>query len=367
MSTIFSLSKNIQLIAQQNAIGNEYAQGILERSNTLTTNTAQSWDRIWDITVNPGEPLWQALVNIGALIATVSIIYLAVIEGDRLINNPTWRRLITMLRFPLGIVVLLGGNGFFLAGIVRYIRAVAYSILVQVLDFTFAGISISDALQKIQNTSVANARAREIFADCIDKTGLALNDCLTDPAKTQQATDLLQALSGANGQTAPLNGNLLTQTGNFLVGNLTGAIALPFLNIITVFLIGFQWAFINGIEVALLLTGLFAPVALGFSMIPSAGPTIFAWLSGYVALFLMQLGYVIIVGLTANILALTEQAGQPISSTITDIAFLVFLSIVAPTLAVAIAKAGGEALFDGISRATKTSIRIAASFAGIRV
>lgn len=362
MLTLLSLTNNFYSLAQQNPIGNEYAQFILESSNNLTKNTAESWDRIWDITLNPSEPLWQALVYIGAFIAGVSLIYLAATESELLLKTSSWSRLIYNLRLPLFIFVLLAGHGFFLSGIVRYIRDVAYSLLIQVLDFTFAGISISEALQKIQNTNVANARAREIFAECVDKTGLALNDCISDPAKTQQATELLQMLGGANGQTAPLDGNLLTQTGNFLLGSLTGVIAFPFLNLITVVLIGLQWAFVNGIEVSLLLTGLFAPIALGFSMIPSAGPTIVSWFSGYVALFLMQLGYVMVVGFTANVIALTEQAGQPIGSTITDIAFLIFISIIAPILAVKISKAGGAALFDGISRTVTTAGHIAASF-----
>ena len=366
---MFSLIfNNIHLLAQQNAIGNEYAQSILQRSVDLTQNTALSWDRIWDITVDSNEPLWQAIVQIGIFITLGGIIYLALKESNRLLH---WRRLITLFQFPLGVIVLLSGNGFFLVGIVRYIRAVAYTLLVQVLNFTFAGISISDALQKIQNTSVANARAREIFADCIDKTGLALSDCINDPVKVQQANDLLQALSGANGNTAPLNGNLLTQTGNFLIGNLTGAVALPFLNLIYIFFAGLQWAFVNGVEVALLLTALFAPIALGFSMLPSTGPTIFAWFSGYVALFLTQLGYVMIIGFAANIIALTEQAGQPVGATITDVAFVLFLSVVAPIMAMAIAGGGGIALFNSISRSATTvattATRAAAGFVGIRI
>ena len=358
------ISNNIHLLAQQNAIGNEYAQSILQRSADLTRNTAESWELLWEKSVDSTQPLWQALVNIGVFITLGGIVYLAIKEGNRLIDSPSWRRIVTLFQFPLGVLVLFAGHGFFLAGCVRYIRAVAYNLLLQVLDFTFAGISISEALQKIQNTSVANARAREIFADCIDQTGLALEECLRDPVKVQQATDLLQTLSGTDGNSAPLNGNLLTQTGNFLVGNLTGAVVLPFLNLIYLLLASLQWAFINGIEVALLLSALFAPIALGFSMLPSTGSTIFAWFSGYIALFLAQLGYVIIVGFTANILALTEQAGQPIGSTITDVAFLIFLSIVAPILALGIAGGGGIALFNSISRSATTTATTAARAVG---
>jgi hypothetical protein len=358
---IFSFSNSIRLVAQQNGLGNEAAKIVLDSSINLTKNTAQSWDRIWELTVNPAEPLWQALVEIGAFIAAASIIYLAIKEGNRLVDNPTWQRLITMMQFPLAIAILFGGNGIFLVGIIKYVRAVAYFWLNKILEMTFAGVSVSEALQKIQNTSVADARAREIFADCIDKTGLDLQDCLSDPIKLQQASDMLQTLSGADGLSTPLDGNLLAQAGNFVESGLTAIVVNPFVELTTTLLIALQWAFINAIEASLILTALFAPIALGLSMIPSAGPTIFAWFSGYLSLFLMQLGYVILVGFTALILSLTEQAGQPLGSTIVDLGFLMFLSIIAPVIAIAIANGGGRAVFNGISRGAVTAITTAAS------
>ena len=69
----------------------------------------------------------------------------------------------------------------------------------------------------------------------------------------------------------------------------------------------------------------------------------------------MPLGYVIIVGFTANVLVLTETAGQPLGSSFIDIAFLLFISSFAPIIAVAISKGIGDGVYEGISRGLKMS------------
>ena len=61
--------------------GNEKAQAILNNSRELNQQTQESWQRLWDISVNSGEPLWQALCQFGAFIAAMSLIYLIIKEG----------------------------------------------------------------------------------------------------------------------------------------------------------------------------------------------------------------------------------------------------------------------------------------------
>ena len=237
----------------------------------------------------------------------------------------------------------------------------------KVLEITLADISISEALQRLQVTNVANARAREIFADCINKTGLELKECLSDPVKIAQAEQILQSLSEREN---PLNGNLLQSivdaSGSIadLAGQaVTTIVTSAFVAPVQTILIALQWTFVNGVEIALFLTAMFAPIALGLSMIPSAGPSIIAWVTGFIGLFLTQLGYVIVVGVAASIISLTEEQGQAIGTIIPDIAFLLFLSIAAPIIAGLIAKAGGTALFNGISRSATTAVRLIAGAA----
>ncbi len=329
--------------------GNEKAQAILTNSRQLNQQTQESWQRLWDISVNSAEPLWQALCEFGAFIAAMSLIYLIIKEGKDGILDLL--HIIEISMFPIVVSILLGGNGYILSQLVLYFRGVSLFWLTQILNMTFAGISVSDAIGKIQNTAVANTRAREIFTECIDKTGVALDECVRDPVKLEQAQELLQQLSGS---TAPLNGNILERLTDGIVTSLVGTINLPFLTATQFLLNALQWCFVNVVEASLLLTALYAPIALGLSVIPSnGGKTIFKWFSGYFSLLLMPLGYVILVGFMANILSVMDNQDVPIGSSYLDTAFLFFMSIFAPIVAVAVSKGIGDGVFEGISRSLK--------------
>ena len=107
--------------------------------------------------------------------------------------------------------------------------------------------------------------------------------------------------------------------------------------IIRLILRSVQWAFVNILEAALLLTALFGPIAMGLSLLPLQGKPIWAWLIGFMSLFGVQLGYNIVVGLVAVVIVKSD------AELVTDIAFLFFLAVFSPILAVLIAK-GGELL-----------------------
>jgi hypothetical protein len=122
--------------------------------------------------------------------------------------------------------------------------------------------------------------------------------------------------------------------------------------IIRFILYALQWGFVNILEAALLLTALFAPISLGLSLLPLQGRPIWAWLTGFITLFGIQLGYNIVVGLTAVVLVKSGAA------LVSDVAFLFFLSIFAPGLAILVAGGGGVALYNGISSNVKSLIDV---------
>jgi hypothetical protein len=86
-------------------------------------------------------------------------------------------------------------------------------------------------------------------------------------------------------------------------------------------------------------------VFTGLSMLPLGKKPIWAWASAFLGVFSAQMGYTIIIGVTATVLV---KAG---AQTISDLAFLAFICIFAPVLAVLIGGGGGMALFSGISNA----------------
>jgi hypothetical protein len=342
----------------QNNIGNERAIQSLESAVRLTKITTDSWDRLWDNLVTPEEPLWQALVQLGGFIAALSLIWLLVQKlSHRELNQSS---VIEILQFPFAIAILLSGNGFLIAGLAKATRNISLYWLTRILNFTIAGITIDEALQKQLYSNVADSRARQIFSECVDQVGTALEDCVQDPAKIAQANDLLLEIT--NGNIAPLRENLLEKVaGNFLES--INFVSITFVNAIQFVLNILQWGVVNLVEVAILLDVLFLPIALGFSLVPGSKVSLAKWFAGYVSLLLIPLGYVIIVGLVGVVLALTEQEGQPLGSRYVDLAFLLFMSTFAPWTSYKISKGVGDEIFEGVSSSAKASIQAAGGFA----
>jgi hypothetical protein len=158
-------------------------------------------------------------------------------------------------------------------------------------------------------------------------------------------------INAAGATTIGTVGRAVFDPGGFLRDN-----SLP---LIRFFLFSLQWAFVNILEAALLLTALFVPIAMGLSLLPFQGRPIFAWLTGFLSLIGAQLGYNILVGLVA---AVVVRSGGEI---VTDLAFAAFLSLFAPALALLIARGGGLALYNGLANNIKALLDFASNAVGV--
>ena len=336
----------------QVATGNELARGVVEASLVLIESTGESWQRIWDLIINPTQPMWVASMSIAQFIVAISLLTFAVGTLRNLDALASARQVIDEMPLPIILGFFLAGNGTLLSNLVLGLREIFLFFLVTVLRIQIAGISVNEALQKIQNTAIVNNRARVIFADCLDKTGTQLNDCVTDPVKIQQAQDILNGIGSVfNGNaieaflSAISPSNISAGATSFIASAVTTVIATPMIAIIQFVLLILQLAFINIVEAALVLTAISAPVFLGFSLFSRAAPLFIYWLITYSGLFFIQLGYVALVGFNASVVSLMELAGQPVGTIMTDVALLTFMAIFAPALAVAIASGGGVLLY----------------------
>ncbi|WP_008312871.1 hypothetical protein [Leptolyngbya sp. PCC 6406] len=121
--------------------------------------------------------------------------------------------------------------------------------------------------------------------------------------------------------------------------------------LIRALLFALQWMVVNLLEAALLLTALFAPVAMGLSLLPFQGRPILAWLTGFITLFGIQFGYNLITGLVANRIAASDGA------TAADLGFSMLLAIGAPLFATLISAGGGVAIYRGLSGTGKSIAR----------
>jgi hypothetical protein len=240
-----------------------------------------------------------------------------------------------------------------LSALVFTIREVFQYFMVLALRIQIAGASINETLLEISNTAIANNRVRIIYADCFDKFGDSLTECVSDPVKREQAEQL------ANGMGSLLNGNAVEAmlgaispdnvsagATPFLASAITTVLATPFIAFCQIILTIWQYIFINMVEATAALTAIAAPVFLSYSLFTRSAPLFAFWVITFSSLFFMQLAYIVLIGFNAAVVSMLDGAGVPVGSIVSDLAFLAFLALGAPFIAHQIAKGGGEHLYQ---------------------
>jgi len=325
------------------------ALDLLTNAIEISKNTVASWNELWFITFQAQDSaLWIALVKLGLILAGFSILYLSLIEGKEIIEKQSWSKLVTMLIWPIVIMFFLGNNGAVLASTVQLIRGIGHAQVQNVLEIQLAELTFKDAITNIALSNTAKEQIEALYSECKGLTGEALVECWSEKQESAEAI-VAEAEAKNNGPLETLRGFVnviknLSILGIADYGEVFRSIHVPIIRFI---LRAVQWAFVNILEAALLLTAVFAPIAMGLSLLPLQGRPIFAWLIGMISLFGVQLGYNIIVGISAIVIV---KSNAELAS---DIAFLFFLAIFAPGLAVLISSGGGIALYNGISSRTQ--------------
>lgn len=112
-------------------------------------------------------------------------------------------------------------------------------------------------------------------------------------------------------------------------------------------------AFNLNAEIAMLITGLFGPIAAAASLMPVGSRAIFAWITGYYTIGTTQIAYTIMVGLLAEMIRGVDSIG--------DYILPIMIGKSLPLIAVFLGMGGGAALFSalassGLSQAGKTNV-----------
>lgn len=97
----------------------------------------------------------------------------------------------------------------------------------------------------------------------------------------------------------------------------------------------------------MLLTAALGPIAVGGSLLPVAGKPIFAWMIGFVSLGIAKISFNIMAIITATVIM--NGPGQDLNAEPDLLWFMIFLGILAPLISLALATAGGFAVFNAIS------------------
>jgi hypothetical protein len=377
--------------------GSLNAVEVLQDALLLSEDTRASWQKTWDFSL-AADPntLWAAIVSFSLGISAFALVYMAIRDGDEIMKNQSWGKLIEMITWPFIVVFMLGNNGFILSQFILAFRGVGQSLLDDVLRSSLGGVTMQNAIQNVNLDTVTIARIRQVFGDCDGLVGAQLQTCF-DKAQVDAESMITAARGGFPSFQAaaaqnflgnvitPVKGSLTDTLGDVADGarvlgagvaqgaatnGIDGAFAsvlqsafLPFVEFI---LYTLQLVAINLSEAALLMTALFAPIAIALSLMPITGRLIWAWAGGFIGILSYQLGYNILVGLMAFVIVNLKGTAD----TLSGLSFLFFAAMGAPWIAAQIGQGGGVALYQGLSRqasatadAISNAVRVAAKAA----
>lgn len=330
-----------QITPPDNAADSTVGISLISQSIELSRQTVESWNKVWGDAINSSGALWAGLCNLGTILAALSIIILAVkMAADYQEKRFFLSDLAASVVWPLFIAIMLGNNGYLLSQTVIVVRNIGHQQVVNVLNIQLADTTFKQAISDVTLTQSVKTQVSTVYAECQGLSGKPLTDCLQE--KQPIVEQILTEAEKQNGGPLEQARQAVAQLTDFVQN--PGAVFSATISLILItFLYALQWAFVNILEAALIMTATFAPIALGLSLLPLGTKPIWAWASGFIALFGVQLGYNIVVGLAATVIV---AAG---AQTFSDLAFLAFISIFAPALALLIAGGGGVALYAGIN------------------
>lgn len=346
----------------------ERAFRTLESTLDITQATQEAWAETWNTVLGEDSSLWRTMTQrIGPILAALSVVYLAVTEGKEAIEKQSWSELIAMFTWPLVIVFILGANnGQALANIALGIRNVGYEINKTLLEAQVNDTRLDQAIATVTMTQSGMSEINKILTECQGKVAEEYDQCLEinrpvidyiiEKAENE-ANRPLETLKNAAEFIYDRTG--IGMATDIATGDFFRERAIPLIKVI---LSAIQWAFVNTLEAATLLTALISPLALSTSILPLGGKPIVGWLIGYISLFGIQLCYNILVGLIAVIIT---TAG---AENITDVGFMMFVAIFSPSLSILLASKGGAALFQTmlsqVKQAADTTVNLIGTAVG---
>lgn len=357
------------LLAQE---GSQNALKVIVDSLNLSGGVTESWNELWQALLLGAneQSLWQSIVQFALRIAVLALIYFAIQHGNEVMKTQSFSQVIEMFITPLVVIFLLGGNGQILSRIILVVRGLGRTLIGEVLSKQALGIALDRSIVEVNSNLYAMQRVRQVFQECAALTGQPLTDCITTKQSEAQAivdglgtqTPVQAAQAFLNNIAAMANpaATLGGVSGSFIQGGFSQVIQDQLVPIIQALLYAIQWAFVNILEAALLLTALFAPIAVALMLLPMAGNALAAWFTGFISLLSIQLGYNLLVGLVALVLVHTDR--QDAVGVAGSFGFLVFLAIFSPALAVQIGRGGGAMLYDSISRYATAMLSTATQF-----
>ena len=318
--------------------------------------------------------IWLLITYLASLVVSFTFIAFAIsfisgtISGklDVSLTNGLWL---------MAVLFLLSNNAQPVADINLLIRDITHTQVQNIYSINLMGVQINEAITDILVSGDVQQEIASAFDRCSGTVGSKQLNCLLDVQ--QQAQEVLaeveneykrlgidlRGIARLKGRISSLSlrdkfglgVSVVSPAGKILGGAikskeyinpLAAPVGITFLRMI---LKDIQWAMLNGIEAALMLTGLYGPVAVALSTVPLATRPVTIWLFGVISLSTVIWSYAILVGFIAMVISLSQTELQ------SELGFLLFLAFGSPLIAFGLSKGGGSALLSAI---TATSLMI---------
>jgi hypothetical protein len=342
---------------------------IIRNNADIALDVSLGWEKFWEATYEKTNGLWLVAIYLSSVVVSFAFLAFTVAFLQSLWTN----KYTLAFRHYLWVIIvmwLLSDSGAVLANLALGMRSFALDQTQKIYEIQVAGVAVEEALKDVLITGDIKQQIGAEFRKCEVKTGEAQIQCVVDAGKFAE-----DKIEEAENQWGPLAGlerlwDRLEKTSSDLANKVKGKspaevrriladpnhdqIILGSVTTATVHLILkiCQWGFSNLFELALAMTGLYAPIAAALSTLPLPSRFIWFWLQSYLSVAIAIWSYAVMVGIIAWVIAISE------TQTVSDIAFVAFIGVFAPCLSWALARGGGTAIWQSATSAFVTVGRI---------
>lgn len=329
--------------------------------NDLLTQGAQNavqiageYDRLWNdvLNINNNSPnLYGAMCEVGTIFAVSTLIILIFRMYSEVQNGNTAS--LVQLIMPLIVGLLLINNGSQLATITLEMREIINNINNQVLTSTITGEDLNESFAFANMLGAVSDELSKLYRACSSLSGEEASNCFDEAQR--QGRSLLVAvdtafpsmttawLVGISDALNSLGSNSQSIDSSTIRSNFFSPIVVPiWQSILFSILLSMNRGYQHILELALIMTALLGPIAIGGSLLPTGmANTGFAWLTSFFSLAIGKLSFNIILGLIAVII-------NSQGATMDNLWFPTVLGLFAPLLASALAAGGGIAIWQAL-------------------
>ena len=331
----------------------------LDAARSISNSWDETWQDVLSGSSDSGLTLYGEIARVGEIFAVGTLLFL-MISFMKKLNNGDYSALASLL-LPILVSYLLFNNGSNLANFTLGLRDMIDDTNQKLLVKTSRGLRLDEIFRQAQGSTTTQKQITSWLKQCEALSADKQTQCL-DKAVTQ-SENLLRDYQGVFGVSKWLSNRLndLNQLRTAITDDPLSLFSLDNPLIWTVIgsntesltytaLIGLQMAFQHAVEISMLLTALFGPIAIGGSLLPVdwAALPVCAWLTGFLSLGMLKLGFNIVAGLSAVVFVNAESTDP--------LWFPMFLGIFAPILASGIAVGGGLAVWASLTTVVQSAI-----------